>query len=442
MASPAPVLLIVDYNLSRVGDVLHLQHYARKRWQAQTWLFRATPQPLDSSISDRVFAADPLAPDFVELALEALGADAAAITAGLVFSDNAVASGAALLERLGLKVDDSRQAIGAFDKLAYRQQEALARGRLEAAQVMLPAFTRIQTLEDVKGFAAAQPQGFVIKPACEGNNRGVVMVPPQGDCASAFAEVADYLEQGVLAEAFIPFTREFSYDGLANLWFITEKVSASGRYPVEVAQVLPARISASERTAIHTTGVEVNRLVGQRTGPFHNEIKLNDAGTQTAVVEPNRRPGGMKIWTLAQAVYGVDLYAAWVDSVFSDDTPRALGPARCAAATVMLGVPNDQVIAPAALGDATTLIHATLAQVAGAGGLRDGELELLEGAWLSPTQRPVRAIPRDNGDFVAQACIALHSRDVDIREVISALRDTWLQVLSDAQAPRPLRVAS
>lgn len=311
-----PVLLIVDYNLSRIGDVSHMRNYARKQWGAQTWLVRANPQGHDTEISDRVIDADPLDPGFINHVLSQLGKDGTRITAGIVFSDNAVVSGSMLLERLGLSVDDATLALGAFDKLAYRITEERIRPQLNLMGIISPDFVRINCLSDLRNFAAHQKKGFVIKPACEGNNRGVVMVEPGGDCEQAFLQVTPYLEKGVLAETFITFTREYSYDGLGCLWFITEKVSAKGRYPVEVAQILPARLCEEEILALRVAGEQVNQLVGQRLGPFHNEIKLSDSGYRTAVVEPNRRPGGMKIWTLAHAVYGVDLYAAWIDSAF------------------------------------------------------------------------------------------------------------------------------
>ncbi|MFJ4193633.1 acetyl-CoA carboxylase biotin carboxylase subunit family protein [Pseudomonas sp. NPDC089534] len=439
----APVLLIVDYNLSRIGDVLHMRNHARQRWGAETWLVRAEPQDHDKTISDRVIAADPLAPDFVGQALGLLGDDAARVSAGLVFSDNAVASGAALLERLGLAVDDAALALGAFDKLAYRIAEDRLRPLLNREGVMLPDFMRIDGVNDVRTFAARQERGFVIKPACEGNNRGVVMVAPGGDCEQAFAEVAPYLDGGVLAEAFIPFTREYSYDGLGDLWFITEKVSATGRYPVEVAQILPARLSEEERLAIRVAGEQVNRLVGQRIGPFHNEIKLSDSGCSTAVIEPNRRPGGMKIWTLAQAVHGLDLYAAWVDSVFAEAVPKALPPAACSAATVMFGVPRDMTLDVAGLGDRQALVEDTLTLAAQELGLAREAVTLLESAWVAGEARLIHAVARDNSDFVAHACVALHDAKVDIRDLVRVLREQWLAVLDRSLTAEPLfKVAS
>ncbi|WP_447794608.1 MULTISPECIES: ATP-grasp domain-containing protein [Pseudomonas] len=439
----APVLLIVDYNLSRIGDVLHMRDYARKHWGAQTWLVRANPLDHDKDISDRVIDADPLDTDFIRHALSQLGDDAARITAGMVFSDNAVASGAALLERLGLPVDNAQLALGAFDKLAYRIAENRIRPLLNQLGVMLPDFVRIDCVNDVRNFALRQERGFVIKPACEGNNRGVVMVAPGGDCEQAFSEVAPYLDKGVLAEAFITFTREYSYDGLGNLWFVTEKVSATGRYPVEVAQILPARLSEQERLAIRVAGEQVNRLVGQSKGPFHNEIKLSDAGYNTAVIEPNRRPGGMKIWTLAHAVHGLDLYAAWVDSVFAGLVPNELPPATCSAATVMFGVPRDVALDVAELGDLQTLVHETLALAAQALELAKEDIALLECAWIAGESRLIHAIPRDNSDFVAHACVALHDASVDIRDLVTVLREQWLVVLDRSLASELLfKVAS
>ncbi|KAE9639602.1 acetyl-CoA carboxylase biotin carboxylase subunit family protein [Pseudomonas sp. PB106] len=429
MSLRAPVLLIVDYNLSRIADVRHLRDHARQQWGAQTWLVRANPQAHDQGISDRVIDADPLAADFINLALNQLGDDAARISAGIVFSDNAVASGAGLLERLGLAVDCAQLALGAFDKLAYRIAENRLRPALNQLGVNLPDFAQIGCIDDVRHFAGRQQLGFVIKPACEGNNRGVVMVAPGGDCEQAFAEVAPYLHGGVLAEAFISFTREYSYDGLGKLWFITEKVSATGRYPVEVAQILPARLSEQEQLAIHVAGEQVNRLVGQRIGPFHNEIKLSDDGKNTAVIEPNRRPGGMKIWTLAQAVYGLDLYAAWVDSVFAGHVADVLPAATCSAATVMFGVPRDITLEVAELGDLAGLIAETLELAAETLNLARADIALLESAWVAGESRLIHATPRDNSDFVAHACVALHNPSVDIRDLVRALREQWLRVL-------------
>lgn len=428
-ASP-PVLLIIDYNLSRIGEVSHMRAYAKARWGAQTWLIRADPQPADLAISDAVFAVDPLSEQFVQQALLALGEERTRISAGLVFSDNAVASGAALLEALGLPVDDSQRAVAAFDKFVYRDFEASQRQVLEGDGIMVPEYRKIRGREDLLRFARDCPGGFVVKPTCEGNNRGVVLVREGEEPGAALVEVRPYLHSGVLAEQLIPYRREFSYDGLGQLAFITEKVSAPGRYPVEIAQLLPARLNAVERRTLLTTGAHINRLIGQRDGPFHNEIKLSNDGTRAAVVEPNRRPAGMKIWSLAHQVYGLDLFEYWVDSVFGGPLPSALPAPACHAATVMLGVPDDIEFSPYDLADAPFdhALRATVARLQ----LKPGELLTQDFAWLSLNKRLIRAIPRDNSDFAAQVCIALYTDRVDIRDLVTALREQWLTTLQAA----------
>lgn len=429
MPPRAPVLLIVDYNLSRVGDVIRMREHARMQWGAQTWLVRATPRDHDREISDRVIDADPLDTNFISHALSQLGDERIRIVAGIVFSDNAVASGAALLERLGLPVDDALLALGAFDKRVYRIAENRIRTQLNQLRIILPDFACIDCLNDVRDFAARQDRGFVIKPACEGNNRGVVVVVPGGDYVQAFSQVRPYLEKGVLAEAFIEFPREYSYDGLGHLWFVTEKISATGRYPVEVAQILPARLSEGEQLAIQVAGNQANRLVGQRIGPFHNEVKLSDTGCNTAVIEPNRRPGGMKIWTLAQAVYGIDLYAAWVDSVFFGHVPQVIPPATCRAATVMFGVPRDVMFDVTVQSDLHTLVYEALALAAQALVIANEDIVLIECAWITGESRLIHAIPRDNSDFIALACVKLHDATVDMLDLVKVLRGLWLEVL-------------
>ncbi|MFJ3372927.1 acetyl-CoA carboxylase biotin carboxylase subunit family protein [Pseudomonas sp. NPDC086251] len=432
MPSSQPVLLIIDYNLSRIGEVSQMREYAKSRWGALTWLIRSKPQPIDLTISDAVFNVDPSSERFVELAFDALGEDRHRVSAGLVFSDNAVANGAALLERLGLPVDNAILASAAFDKFVYRRYEARQRAVLEADGVLVPEFRLIRERDDLVQFAKNCPAGFVVKPTCEGNNRGVVVIREGDDLDAALLEVGPYLRSGVLAEQLIPYRREFSCDGVGGLSFITEKVSVAGRYPVEVAQVLPASLTAVERQTLLRTGAHVNQLIGQQHGPFHNEIKLSDDGTRAAVVEPNRRPGGMKIWSLAQHVHGLNLFEHWIDSVFGEALPATLPDPVCSAATVMLGVHQDIDFAPYDIPNDVRPLTRALWATANYFDLSCAELVAHDFTWLSLEARQIRQIPRDNNDFAAQVCIVLHSSRVDMRDVVTLLREQWLIVLKDS----------
>jgi hypothetical protein len=425
-------LLIVDYNLARVADVAHMRDYARRRYDVDTVLLRGNPGAIDASLCDYLVEVNPLSPDFVDLAYEALVQWRDNIRGGVVFSDNAVQSGAALLERMGLRVDSASLAIGAFSKFEYRRAEALCRELLQSQRVMVPDCARIRTLDELQHFADTHPDGFVIKPSCEGNNRGVVMMRHGDSLAEALTEVSPYLDAGVICEQIIPFEREFSFDGVGGLSFVTEKVSASGRYPVEVAQILPARLNDAERETIHRAGTCANWLVGQRDGPFHNEVKLSDDGRVAAIVEPNRRPAGMRIWLLAAEVYGVNFFDLWIDSVLGEGSrPSTLEP-RCQAATVMLGVRRDRWFDASALPNGGELFEVALRQTASNFGLHDGALRQIELSWLSLERKYVPSVARDNSDFVACACVSLHESTVDIGDIVASLRDCWADALEAA----------
>ncbi|MBP8533250.1 acetyl-CoA carboxylase biotin carboxylase subunit family protein [Streptomyces sp. MK37H] len=427
-----PILLIVDYNLSRIDEVRHLRDHARERHGATVVLIRANPTRADHSIADEVIDLDPLRDDFTEMGEKLLGNRRERIRAGIVFSDNAVRSGAELLERLGVPIDSPQLAEGAFSKYRYRLGEARVADLLAAQRIMVPAFAEVLSLDQLKDFARCHPEGFVVKPAAEGNNRGVVVVGPGDDLTAAFAEVLPYLEGGVICEELIPYRREYSFDGLGSLTFLTEKISARGRYPVEIAQVLPAAVDEHERVTLERAGSQANWLVGQCDGPFHNEIKLSDDGLRAAIVEPNRRPAGMKIWSLARWVYGIDLHHRWVDTAFGTaaDTGR-LVPG-CSAATVMLGVGSDRSFSPDDIAVGADPFADAVQATAERFGLADGELTVTQFSWLSSERRDLHAVARDNADFAAQGCVVLRHDRADIRIVVHALREAWSDALDRA----------
>src|SRR5215469_485143 len=87
-------LLIVDYNLSRWTDVQQMGRYVANHYGMKTLLIRANPGERDTVIADHVINLSPLANGFVDDALRALRPWSGRIAAGLVFSDDAVATGA------------------------------------------------------------------------------------------------------------------------------------------------------------------------------------------------------------------------------------------------------------------------------------------------------------------------------------------------------------
>ena len=169
-------LIIVDYNLSRREDVRNISRYAKQTYKLNTVLIRFNPVSVDYEISDAVVNHNPLSENFVDLALESLTEFSYNYVAGLVFSDNAVKTGADLLERLGLKTDNAILAYNAFCKFEYRKVEQEIHHLLRPQGVFVPNFTTVEEIKDLRAFIAANPGGIVIKPKQEGNNRGVILL--------------------------------------------------------------------------------------------------------------------------------------------------------------------------------------------------------------------------------------------------------------------------
>jgi len=423
-------LLIIDYNLSRVDDVASMRRYAHERYGVKTLLIRATVAPHDYQIADHVLVLDPRGADFVTAGLKALAFFRQQLRGGLVFSDNAVQSGAELLEQLNLPVDNAFLAAGAFSKIRYRQIEAESRSILEPQGMFIPTHARIHNADELRDFVRRYPKGIVLKPSCEGNNRGVVFLNANSDVQQALQEVEPYLSDGIICEQVIPFHQEYSFDGLGHLSFITEKCSVSGRYPVETGQVLPARLSQKQRHLLTTVGMLANLLVGQCHGPFHNEIKINADATQAAVVEPNRRPAGMKIWSLAERVYGLNFYHLWVDRVLGQPLPEQLPAPQGMAATFMLGAAHDGYLdlAPELQDEPECLFYRAL-ELYHKTGIND-DLQWFGFTFLPKPTNWVTAIPKENGDFLAQVCVYSPNTKLDILAVKTAMNDCWKQVIT------------
>ena len=349
-----------------------------------------------------------------------------------MFSDNAVFYGAQLLERLGLSVDSAKLAHAAYSKIAYRQLEHQQKTMAEEQHILIPNFEIIYTAEDLKNFAMRNPEGVVLKPSCEGNNRGVMILREGEDWEKALESIHTYLKEGIIAESLISFEEEFSFDGLAHLNFITEKMTAHGKYPVEYGQIVRAHSAMSLNTLITQAGRFANFIVGQHSGPFHNEIKLSLSKKLAAIVEPNRRPAGMKIWNLAEKVYGTNFYKLWIDSVVAEQLPVALPLAQGIAAIRMLGSPSDAVLSlPDFISKNPKLLFDEVLRLLEKRISFSSCLEWFDFQLNKKNNDTLLKIPKNNADFVAQVCVYCRDSTIDIRAVLNELETCWLLYLSD-----------
>lgn len=334
------VFLLIDYNLSRVNDVKKIKNYLQNQYKTELVLVKNNPKEIDSQISDYVINSNPLDSNFVDHVVSIIeNMTEINVIAGLVFSDNAVFSGAKLLKKLNLYSDDVDLAVNALCKYHYREEENKIKKLLEAQGFFIPNVKKISSSNDLLSFFKENSNGILLKPMKEGNNRGVILLKDINldQLDRNLEEVSQYIKDGLMAEELIPFENEYSYDGIGNFNFITEKISSKGsRYPVEYGQILPAQLSINIENLIKTAGALSNLIVGQKKGAFHNEILVDKKHHKVAVVEANRRPAGMKIWNLAKYVFNVDLYEYWVDSVMKQDNKLPILNAAGSAMSIML----------------------------------------------------------------------------------------------------------
>jgi hypothetical protein len=421
-------LLIVDYNLSRVKDVRMMADHARDRYGLETILIRPKPTETDKIIATHVFDLDPRDMDFVEKALEALAPFKERISAALPFSDNAVHSGATLALALGCSSDSSVLADAAFSKIKYREREQELNPYLENQGVFVPKFRRIEKIEDLQDFWKECPNGFVLKPSCEGNNRGVIRIKSEEELAEALEEVRLYKDGGLICEELIPFSEEFSYDGVGHLHFITQKESVTARYPVEKGQIIPALVPFRQTLALQAAGRGANLIVGQRTGPFHTEIKYDPETGRSAVIEPNRRPAGMKIWHLAERVYGINFFKTWVDQAVAGIIPSALPLPKGRAAIRQLAAPKKGILRFAAQDQFRIfnqiLNHKRMREMTHA-----AQLEWFDFQITAANQSVVNPIPKDNAGFIAEVCVFSKDLTTPIQTVLNEFETIWFEVI-------------
>lgn len=428
------LFVVIDYNLTRIDDVRLMTRYAKERYGLDTVLVRHAPGPRDFALADLVIDADPLEPEFVDRASAAIRALGRPVAAALPFSDNAVQSGAALAETLGARADSPLLADAAFSKTKYREREAAFGELFAASGCHVPAFERIRSVEELATFTLRCRGGVVLKPSCEGNNRGVLKLTAQDDLAQAFAEVETYLAQGCICEELIPYPEEYSFDGIGHLWFVTKKRSASGRYPVECGQTVNAEVSSATIGAVARAGALANLMCGQRSGPFHNEVKFDPDSGMAAVVEPNRRPAGMSIWHLAERVFGVNLFRLWVDQMVTGELPAQLVP-RGSASIRMLRAPCDgRMLAPAV--GAGVLEGNLFARMRADKRRRLGsEVELFDFHLSLKPDQVVSAVPRDNGDFVARISAFSQAGGDAVEAALDEIEHIWEDVAGELMAP-------
>jgi hypothetical protein len=295
-------VLVLGYNNTRIDDVRKIKKSAKSNLDAITVLCKSAPTQADLEAADLVIDVGLRGTaEEVQKVKDALVANYLSPVALLPFSDPGTQLGAALSHALNLRGADPELIRGALDKHSFRTLEA--RSSAAPSGYRKVASTLIHSLAElVDTYDRYGGQGF-LKPAQEGNSRGCIHLSKQADLQNAWDQVSIYADGGIVLEELIEGGAEYSWDQVNGYAWITEKKTTQDAYRAEYQQIVPAPLSENHSAKLSETGAYMSGLVGNGMGACHNELFLFASTDETVAVEPNLRPGGMRIWDLASLAF-------------------------------------------------------------------------------------------------------------------------------------------
>jgi biotin carboxylase len=162
-------------------------------------------------------------------------------------------------------------------------------------------------LADAEEAARRMTMPVIVKPRDGSGSFAVRRVARAEDLVPAVAAVLASAPAGAMVEEFLTgreFSVEaFSFAGEHRVVAVTEKDILANF--VEVAHLVPARITDDERHEIDRLVETFLTAVGVEDGPTHTEVILTAAGPR--IVESHNRPGGDRIVRLVELACGVSL---------------------------------------------------------------------------------------------------------------------------------------
>lgn len=267
---------------------------------------------------------------------------------GVVATDDQVVELAArIATRLGLPGNPPEAS-------RYSRRKDLARTRLAAAGLPVPAHERL-AIEAIE--AGALPAcGFpvVLKPLSLSGSRGVI----RADEAEGFRAAARRIQR-IVARAADPETRrsvlveryvpgwEFALEGLLTegrlevLALFDKPDPLEGPYFEETYYITPARIDEGARDRIRETVAAACAAYGLVHGPVHAELRLDPAGTPWILEVASRTIGGQCGQLLRFGTgYGLEELVA----AHAVGSPLPVRPPRAAAGVLMIPTPRAGIL--------------------------------------------------------------------------------------------------
>jgi biotin carboxylase len=260
----------------------------------------------------------------VDAVAEFCGGSGATVRAVLPGQEYGVPGAAAVAEHFGLRGATSAAAAALTDKLLMREAA-------HAGGVRVPEWREVRGPADVAAFADGRP--VVLKPANRQGSLGVQLLPPGSDLLTAWAVTEHARDTVMLPDRELTWRyiaerlvrgHEYSAealvaDGKIVFLNVTDKLTAGGRYPVELGHVVPAPISGAEHEEFAASMRRLAGALGFANGILHAEWMAAAEGL--VFIECAGRIPGDSLVDLIDLAYESSLVKAMV-AVLSGEEPE------------------------------------------------------------------------------------------------------------------------
>jgi biotin carboxylase len=207
------------------------------------------------------------------------------------------------------------------DTAAVSTNKRLMREAFVRHHVGSPAFRHVATIESARSAITSLGGRVILKPVSGNGKMGITSLsdhPREEEIRFAFDRAMRSTRgDGVLVENYIE-GREFSVEAISGstetrIVAVTEKQTTGPPYHVEMAHVVPARVSRPDLATIHDTARAAVDALGIRQSASHTELRLTEKG-QAVVMEVGARLGGGFIAShLVPLSTGTDMLAATIN---------------------------------------------------------------------------------------------------------------------------------
>ena len=239
------------------------------------------------------------------------------------------------------------------DAVSIARRKDLARARLSAAGIPVPAHARVNLGKPLAGQLDGIDFPCVVKPLAMSASRGVIRVDSGDELRAACERVARIVAEArdpeerhyLLVEEFVPgvevAVEAMLTDGDLDVLAVFDKPGPlNGPYFEETYFVTPSRLDPGVQRQIRQRVAETCRAYGLRHGPVHAECRINAAGVWMLEIA-SRTIGG-----LCSRLFEYGLDGSLEELVLSHamGTPRVLADWQQAAGVLMIPTPQAGIL--------------------------------------------------------------------------------------------------